>query len=67
MPIEINKVDTFQTRVFQSFVNLTELNSTQYPAVTTARITRYENCTTCEPLTSYSVYDQWALRTKAAS
>jgi hypothetical protein len=67
MPIEVKKIDTFQTRVFQSFVNLTELNSTTYPAVTSARIIRYENCTECEPLTSYSIYDQWAFRTKAVS
>jgi hypothetical protein len=63
MAIEINRPDTFQTRFFQSFVNLTKYNSTTYPAITTVRITPMPNeCTTCEPLTSYSVYDQWALR-----
>jgi len=67
MPIEINKIDTFQTRVFQSFVNLTAQNSTTYPATTSVRISRPENCTTCEPLTSYSIFDQWAVRTQAAS
>jgi len=66
MPIEINKIDTFQTRVFQSFVNLTSLSSTKFPAVTSARITKYENCTECEPLTSYSIFDQWAVRTISA-
>ncbi len=58
MPVEINRVDTFQTRFYQSFVNLTELDSTTYPAVTTVRIAN----TNFEPLTSYSIYDQWALR-----
>lgn len=62
MPIEINKVDSFQTRLMQSFVNLTKYNSTSYPAVTTWRIDQPENCTTCEALTSISIYDQWALR-----
>jgi hypothetical protein len=67
MSIEINKVDTFQTRLMQSFVNLTQLNSTTYPAVTTVRIEYPENCTSCEALTSISIYDQWAFRTKAVS
>lgn len=62
MPLEINKIDTFQTRFFQSFVNLTKFNSTSYPAVTSIRIQRPENCTTCEALTSVTIYDQWALR-----
>ena len=63
MAIEINRPDTFQTRFFQSFVNLTKYNSTSYPAITTVRITPMDvECTTCEALTSYSVYDQWALR-----
>lgn len=62
MPIEVTKIDTFQTRFFQSFVNLTKYNSTSYPAVTSIRIDRPENCTTCEALTSISIYDQWALR-----
>ena len=62
MPVEITKVDSFQTRFNQSFVNLTTLDSTTYPAVTTIRITQ----TNTEPLTSYSIYDQWALRTKDA-
>jgi len=62
MALELNRIDTFQTRFFQSFVNLTKYNSTQYPAVTSIRIDRPENCTTCEALTSISIYDQWALR-----
>lgn len=62
MALEINKIDTFQTRFFQSFVNLTKFNSTSYPAVTSIRIDKPENCTTCEALTSVTIYDQWALR-----
>ena len=57
-----DNVDTFQTRFYNSFVNLTKYNSTQYPAITSARIQQQENCTTCPPLTTYFVYDQWALR-----
>ena len=62
MPIEIRKIDTLQTRVYQSFVNLTKYSSTSYPAITSVRISQPENCTTCEALTSVSIYDQWALR-----
>ena len=62
MPLEINKIDTFQTRFYQSFVNLTKFNSTNYPAVTSIRIQQPENCTSCEALTSINIYDQWALR-----
>jgi hypothetical protein len=61
MPVEINYVDTFQTRCFQSFVNLTKINSTTYPAVTTVRI----QGTGTTALTTYNVYDQWAVRTRA--
>ena len=63
MPVEINYVDTFQTRFFQSFVNLTKQDSTTYPAVTTMQVQQ----TNTEPLTTYSVYDQWALRTQEAA
>lgn len=63
MPIEINYVDSFQTRVFQSFVNLTKSDSTKYPAVTTVRIEPpLLNGTTSDLLTSYTIYDQWAVR-----
>lgn len=64
MPLEINRIDTFQTRVFQSFVNMTAENSTVYPATTSIKISRPENCTDCEALTSISIYDQWAFRIK---
>jgi len=62
MPRTWTTVDTFQTRVNQSFVNLTKFNSTLYPAVTTIRYEYPENCTNCEGLTAISYYDQWALR-----
>lgn len=62
MPKQVNKVDSFQTRFYQSFVNLTKYSSTNYPAVTSLQITIPENCSTCEPLSTYNIYDQWALR-----
>jgi len=62
MSLEINKIDTFQTRFFQSFVNLTKYNSTSYPAHTSIRIQQPENCTSCPALTSITIVDQWALR-----
>jgi hypothetical protein len=62
MPVTVNKIDTFQTRFFQSFVNLTKYDSTKYPALTTVKIDQPEYCTTCEAVTAYSIYDQWALR-----
>jgi hypothetical protein len=58
MPVQINYVDTFQTRYFQSFENLTKKNSTKYPAVTTTQI----QGTNTDGLTTYNVYDQWAIR-----
>ena len=72
MPLEINKIDSFQTRIMQSFVNLTELNSTTYPATTSIRIDPIDTSsafpgTTQTALTSISIYDQWALRTKTAT
>jgi hypothetical protein len=60
--LNINKIDTFQTRFFQSFVNLTKYDSTLYPAVTTFVTQRQENCPSCPPLSTYNIYDQWALR-----
>jgi hypothetical protein len=63
MPAQTNYIDTFQTRFFQSFVNLTKEDSTTYPAVTTVQVQN----TNTEPLTTYSIYDQWALRVKATS
>ena len=58
MPIQVNHIDTFQTRFYQSFVNLTNINSTTWPAVTSVSIDTENPSLTC-----YNVYDQWALRT----
>jgi len=63
VPVEIKHIDTFQTRFFNSFVNLTKQDSTKYPAVTTTRIEpNYLQGTSMDLLTSYSIYDQFALR-----
>ena len=73
MPVEINYVDTFQTRVSQSYVNLTQMDSASYPAVTTTRIepaylqSCYPGSTAMDLLTSYSIYDQWAQRVFVAT
>jgi hypothetical protein len=61
MPVDHKNIDSFQTRLFMSFKNMTKTNSTSYPAVTSVQITNYE--TGVESLTSISVYDQWAIRT----
>lgn len=61
MPLEIRKVDTFQTRFYQSFVNLTKFNGTNYPATSVVQITNYPGTTT-EALTTIQIYDQYALR-----
>jgi hypothetical protein len=58
----VTYVDSIQTRIFQSFVNLTKLNSTIYPAVTTVSL-GYNDTTTGVATTAYQIYDQWALRT----
>lgn len=62
MPIQYNKMDSIQTRMYQSFVNLTQYNSTLYPSKSSVVITRPEFCSECEALTSVSMFDQWALR-----
>jgi hypothetical protein len=61
MPLEINRIDTFQTRIMQSFVNLTKKSGTDYPATSVIRVTNYPG-TNAEPLTSVNIYDQYALR-----
>jgi len=58
MATQVIKVDTLQTRIFQSFVNLTESNSTKYPATTSVQIDNTIN----PPLTTYFVYDTFAFR-----
>ena len=67
MPIQVNYVDSFQTRVAQSFVNLTAINSTKYPAVTTVQIYPDPSTGLTNALTSYNVYAQNAFRTIAVS
>jgi len=61
MPLEIKNIDTFQTRFFQSFKNLSKEDASNYPAVTSYQITNYPG-TTAEPLTAAFIYDQFALR-----
>ena len=61
MAVEIIKVDTLQTRIYQSFVNLTAADSTKYPATTSVRIDN----TTNPPLTTYFVYDTFTFRVSA--
>ena len=68
MPVEINKVDTFQTRLFNCFVNLTKQNPSTYPAITSVRIEpNYMGGTATDLLTSYTIYDQYAFRVSNAS
>lgn len=61
MAVQITKVDNLQTRLFQSFVNLTQSNSTTYPALTVMQVDN----TMQTPLTAYYIYDQFALRLSA--
>lgn len=58
MGVQKIKVDTPVTRFAQSFVNLTEKDSSLYPATTTVKVDTTMN----EPLTTYYIYDQWAFR-----
>lgn len=57
MSVNYNYVDAYQTLIYESFVNLTKLNRTLYPATTTVEIDSIN-----PTLTSYFIYDQWALR-----
>ena len=61
MAIQYVNVDTPVTRFAQSFVNLTEIDSTIWPALTTKQV----DTTMYNPLTTYSIYSQWAFRTVA--
>lgn len=58
MAVQIIKVDNLQTRIFQSFVNLTASDSTKYPATTSIQI----DTTLIPPLTTYFIYDTFAFR-----
>ena len=59
MPVEVLRPVDLQTRISQSYVNLTKYDSTKYPALTTVRI---DYSTRHDRLTSYTIYDQYALR-----
>ena len=59
MASQVVIVDTPVTRFAQSFVNLTSIDSTTYPATTSVQIDSTMNV----PLTTYYIYDQWAFRT----
>ena len=61
MAVEFIKVDNIQTRIMQSFVNLTQLDSTSYPATTSKQI-QYSDTGTAMT-TAFFVYDQYAFRT----
>jgi len=63
MAAQIINVDSLQTRMMMSFVNLTQSNSTAYPAVTTITV----DSTMMVPLTTYYIFDQYALRTSAVA
>jgi hypothetical protein len=65
MASEVIKVSTFQEKINSAFINLTEINSTTYPATTSIQIDQPEFSTTTPALTTYYIYDQWAMRTKA--
>ncbi len=65
MPLQYTNVDSLQTRIMQSFVNLTRLNSTRFPASTSMQI-QYGDTGTAM-LTAYFIYDQYAFRTIAVS
>ena len=68
MAVTVTKVDSLQTRIMQSFVNLTVLNSTLYPATTTTQFEYNDTSTRGVPvLTAYFIYDQWAFRTTGTS
>jgi hypothetical protein len=59
-------VDNFQTKFSQSFVDLTALDSTTYPAITTVSLDQHEMGNGVPPLSVYNIYRQYALRTKAS-
>lgn len=60
-------VDSFQTKVEQSYVNLTKLNSSTYPAITSVRYEYTDSSSTVPAVTAYYIYDQYALRVLTAS
>jgi len=66
--ISVTYVDTFQTRFMNSFVNLTKLDSTKCPAITSVRHSYNDTGFNNPPaLTAYYVMDQYSLRVLALS
>ena len=63
MPINYINVDSFQTKVNQSYVNLTKSNPTLYPATTSIRFEWRDSDTTTPSVTSVFIFDQYAVRT----
>jgi hypothetical protein len=64
------KVDSFQTRVMQCFVNLTKANPTVYPALTTTKFEYNDTAlggSNVPVLTAYYIYDQYAFRVASLS
>jgi len=63
MPKEVIKApETTEIKFNMSFVNLTQTNASTYPATTAIRI---DYSTLTDRLTTYTIFDQYALRTKA--
>jgi hypothetical protein len=73
MAIQYIQVDNLQTRIMQSFVNLTKAEPTKYPALSTVQISTPENLqpfpanTTVPSLTVVQIYDQFAFRVASLS
>jgi hypothetical protein len=74
MAIQYIQVDNLQTRIMQSFVNLTKAEPTKYPALSTVQISIPENLqpfpvgnTNVPPLTVVQIYDQFAFRVASLS
>lgn len=68
MASTVTYVDTFQTRFMNSFVNLTRLDNTKWPAITATKFEYSDtNFGNIPPLTAYYVYDQFALRVASLS
>ena len=72
MAIQYIQVDNLQTRIMQSFVNLTKAEPTKYPALSTVQISAPENLqpfvnTTVPSLTVVQIYDQFAFRVASLS
>lgn len=65
MAVTYTNVDSPATRFMQSFVNLTQINPTRYPQLTSMRLEYGDTATV--PTTAYYIFDQWAFRTISVS